>query len=328
MRKLNLQTDAFGITTIDTGFRRPGLVASYLIEEQGRYAFVDSGATSTLPVLLHAMQDLQVRPEQVDYVLVTHVHLDHAGAAGLLLQSLPEARLVVHPRGAPHMINPDKLIAGATAVYGEQAFRRIFGEIVPVPESRVIEAGDGFSLSLQGRELLFLDTPGHARHHYCVYDERSRGFFTGDTFGLSYRDFDQGEDVFLFPTTTPVQFDPQALHASIDRLISFQPRRMYLTHFGCITHLEKAAQRLHRQIDAFVGMAREVKASGDPCREAVSLRMRDFLFDQLREYGCRLSHENILALMQMDLDLNSQGICSWLDYLQHKGLDIPEAGTG
>lgn len=327
MNDLNLQTDAFGITTIDTGFKRPGLVASYLIEEKGRYAFVDTGAASTLPVLIRAMQQLQIAPEQVDYVLVTHVHLDHAGAAGSLMQSLPNASLVVHPRGAPHMIDPGKLIAGATAVYGEQAFRKIFGEIVPVAEERVLVAEDEFTLALNGRELLFLDTPGHARHHYCVYDDRSRGFFTGDTFGLSYRDFDCGEDIFTFPTTTPVQFDPQALHASLERLISYHPQRMYLTHFGCIGAPEKAAQHLHRQIDAFVSIAREVEASGQPCMETVMASMTEYLLAALQEYGCQASVETVLELMQMDLELNSQGICSWIGYLQHKGLAMPEPGV-
>ncbi len=208
-----------GVFTIDTGYQRKGLVASHLIQQGDRYAFVDVGTSSCLPVIHSVMADMGILPGQVDYVMVTHVHLDHAGAAGSLMQVLPQAQLVVHPRGARHMIDPSKLIAGATAVYGEERLTTTFGDILPVDAERVIEVGDQASLSLNGRELLFLDTPGHAKHHYCVYDERSQGFFTGDTFGLCYAPFSVNGKSFLFPTTTPVQFDPDALHASINTMM-------------------------------------------------------------------------------------------------------------
>ena len=252
-----------GISTIDTGYCRPGFDASHLIVAQGQAALVDVGTSHSVPHILQVLQDKGIARRDVRYVMVTHVHLDHAGGAGALLQHLPEAQLVAHPRGAPHMIDPGKLIAGATAVYGEARFRSLYGDIVPVASERVITATDNFELSLNGRSLLFVDTPGHARHHYCVWDPASRGIFSGDTFGLSYREFDTQHGPFIFPTTTPVQFDPDALHASIKRLLSFNPERMYLTHYGRVEDVPRLAVQLHRLIDVFVALARDVAAVGE-----------------------------------------------------------------
>ena len=245
-----------GITLIDTGYHRPAFDASYLIRSGTAAAFVDVGTAFSAPRLLQVLAEKNIACEQVRYVMVTHVHLDHAGGAGVLLRDLPNARLVVHPRGAPHMIDPAKLIAGAAAVYGEAQFQRLYGEIAPIPAARVIETVDNWRLDFNGRELLFLDTPGHARHHYGIYDETSRGIFTGDTFGLSYREFDSARGPFIFPTTTPVQFEPEALHASIERLLSLHAERLYLTHYGCVQDPPRLAARLHDLIDRFVDCAR------------------------------------------------------------------------
>ena len=209
-----------GISAIDTGYVRPRFDASHLVVENGRAAFVDVGTTHSAPGLLTALEAQGLPPGAVDYVIVTHVHLDHAGGAGEMMRRLPQARLVVHPRGAWHMVDPSKLWAGASAVFGKEFVLRSYGAPVPVDASRVVEATDGFTLELGGRPLRFLDTPGHARHHFCVWDETSRSMFTGDTFGLSYRELASARGAFVLPTTTPVQFEPEALLASIDRLVA------------------------------------------------------------------------------------------------------------
>lgn len=303
----------FGVYTIDTGFKRPGLVASHLIAEGGHAAFVDVGVATTVPVLLDALKFIEITPENVDLLLVTHVHLDHAGAAGVLMQHFPNASLVVHPRGARHMIDPSKLIAGATAVYGAAEMERTFGDILPVPASRVIEAPDLFKLSLSGRELLFLDTPGHARHHYCVVDEKSNSIFSGDTFGLSYREFDTRKGPFIFPTTTPVQFDPDALHASIDRLVEFRPERLFLTHFGCIDFTKHLADELHKHVDKFVEIANMLINAGEQRYRKIADALTYWLIESLRAHGCDLLDDKIIALMQMDIELNAQGLDFWLE---------------
>lgn len=313
MKDSRFQDLPYGITTIDAGYERPRLAASHLIVEDGLAAFVDVGTTHSVPTLLEALNRKGIPRENVAYVMVTHVHLDHAGGAGELMRHLPNARLVVHPRGARHMIDPGKLIAGVAAVYGADQMQARFGEVVPVPAERVIEAGDEFAVDLNGRRLLCLDTPGHARHHYCVWDEKSKGFFTGDTFGISYREFDVDGRAFIFTTTTPVQFDPPALHASIDRMMSYQPERMYLTHYGCVTDPERLARELHEQIDLYVAVAREAADAGEARHQRMKEGLAEIMLSRLAAHGCTMEREQILALLAMDLELNAQGLGCWLD---------------
>lgn len=298
-----LQHFDHGIVAIETHYVRPGLDASHLIIDGGRAAFVDTGSAHSVKYLLAALDTLGLDRGQVDYVLLTHVHLDHAGGAGPLMQALPNARAVIHPRGARHLIDPARLIAGSMAVYGEEKFRELYGELVPIPESRVLVAADGMRIKLGGRELLLIDTPGHAQHHYCIVDSAARAIFSGDTFGISYRELDTARGEFIFPTTTPVHFDPQALHASIDRLMSFKPQAIYLTHYSRVNGLERLAADLHADIDAFVEMA----PRGDLRRG-----MFDHLLARARRHEVRLSDERILELLGMDVELNAQGVEHWL----------------
>src|SRR5436190_14314137 len=176
---------AHGISAIDTGFFRPQFDASHLMVENGRAAFIDVGTNHSVPRLLAALAEKRIAREAVDFVVLTHVHLDHAGGAGALMRELPNARAIVHPRGVRHMVDPSQLIAGATDVYGAEEIERSYGTLVPIPAERIITAADGHAMNLAGRELLCIDTPGHARHHLSVWDARSRAFFPGDTFGLS-----------------------------------------------------------------------------------------------------------------------------------------------
>lgn len=308
-----------GIVTIDTDFHREGMVASHLIQQGDQCAFVDVGTSSCLQNIRNVMHAKDITPQQVKYIMVTHVHLDHAGAAGVLMAECPEAQLVVHPRGARHMIDPSKLIAGATAVYGEAALQEAFGDIIAVDASRVLEVDDESTLSLNGRELIFLDTPGHAKHHYCIYDELSNGFFTGDTFGLAYEALSVDGARFMFPTTTPVQFDPVALHQSIDRMLAYQPNQVFLTHFGCINNTHEKAEQLHRHIEAFVSIALQyASANHDECVAEISAALLFYLKIELKKFGCIISDEEIMRIMKIDLNLNAQGLCCWLDYHNKK----------
>ncbi|MFD2378745.1 MBL fold metallo-hydrolase [Ottowia pentelensis] len=231
--------DSHGIHVIDTGFVRPRLDAAYLIVEKGRGAFVDCGVNHSVPRLLAALADAGLAPADVDWLILTHVHLDHAGGAGELLRQLPEARLVVHPRGARHMIDPSRLWAGAAAVYGEAEMQRSYGRLVPVPAGRVVEAPDGHEVDLAGRRLICLDTPGHARHHNAIFDPASGWVFSGDTFGVSYREFDTAQGPFIVPATSPSEFDPPALHRSIDRLLALKPAAVCPTHYGPLTPVKR-----------------------------------------------------------------------------------------
>jgi len=301
-----------GIHVVDTGFHRPRYDAAYLIVENGRAAFVDTGTNHAVPRLLAALDAAGLAREAVDMVIPTHVHLDHAGGAGLLMQQLPRARLVVHPRGAPHMVDPSRLVAGATAVYGAEEIERSYGTLVGVAADRVVTTSDGMTLELAGRPLLFLDTPGHAMHHHCIWDERSRSFFTGDTFGLSHREHDTERGAWIMPTTPPVQFQPEALRRSIERLLTFSPQRMLLTHYGPVEDVPRLAALFLAQLDEMVAAARPLAGSPDRhaalkgALEAIHLR-------RLREHGVALPEARIRDLLGLDFELNAQGIGMWLD---------------
>ena len=301
-----------GISAIDTGFFRPRFDASHLIVERSRAAFIDVGTNHSVPLLLAALREKNLSVESVDYVILTHVHLDRAGGAGALIRHLPNARLVVHPRGARHMIDPSQLIAGATAVYGAEEIQRSYGQLLPVDAARVDIANDDHVIHLAGRELVCLDTPGHARHHMSLYDARSRAFFPGDTFGLSYREFDTDKGAFILPTTTPVQFEPEALHTSIERMLGYTPQQMFLTHYSRVTEVARLAQDLHEQIDAMVAIAR--KHAGDPQRhERITADLADLYTSRAAAHGCALSVARVRELLAMDIELNAQGLEVWLD---------------
>jgi glyoxylase-like metal-dependent hydrolase (beta-lactamase superfamily II) len=300
-----------GITAVDTEYIRPGLAASHIIQHAGGGAFVDVGTNYSVPHLLAALAQLQIEPQAVDYVFITHVHLDHAGGAGLLLQSLPAARLVVHPRGAPHLIEPAKLIAASKLVYGDELYRELYGELVPVDASRVTTCADLQTFDLRGRPFQVLYTPGHALHHYCLVDLAHHNLFTGDTFGLSYREFDTAQGAFGVPTTTPTQFDPQQLIDSIDRLMATEPRAAYLMHYSRITDLPRIAASLKAQIPQFVAMAQRHADANDPY-SAIYADMRALWITLAARHGLAEPQARVDEYLSKDLDLNTQGLIAWL----------------
>lgn len=310
--ELRYEDLGFGVTCIDTHLQRPGLASCYLLVAGGELAFIDCGTGNSLPYFLELLERKKFSVEQVRYVIPTHVHLDHAGGAGALMAHCPNAQLVVHPRGARHMIDPGKLEAGALAVYGQSAFDRLFGKLQPIDQQRVIEASEGFELNFNSRVLRFLDTPGHARHHVCIHDPLSKGVFTGDTFGVSYPELNQGRHRFIFPPTTPTQFDPDAWYESIDRLMALNPERVYLTHYGCHTEPEFLARELRYNIAEYVAIAEEFAGHEERLqRLAVELQRqaRNFLLDQ----QCGLDPDAIDELLAGDMRLNAQGLDYWLN---------------
>ncbi|MHA6203317.1 MBL fold metallo-hydrolase [Dyella soli] len=311
-----------GIYTIDTGFVRPRFDAAYLVVENGRGAFVDCGTNHAVPRMLDALTEAGLSPDDVDWLILTHVHLDHAGGAGELMARLARARLVVHPRGARHMIDPSQLWAGASAVYGEAVMEETYGRLRPIAAERVVEAPDGHIVLLAGRPLLCLETPGHARHHLSVYDERANVCFTGDTFGLSYREFDTSNGPFILPTTSPVQFDPDALHASIRRLVGLQPVAMYLTHYDRVQEVARLADDLHALIDAMVSIARSAQAGTyrvEDRHQAMKTALTNLYLSRAQAHGWQGDRTRLLEILGMDVELNAQGLGIWLDNQPRRG---------
>ena len=268
-----------------------------------------------MPLLLDALEQHGLTTDAVDFVFLTHIHLDHAGGAGLLMQHLPGARCVVHPRGAPHMVSPERLIAGTIGVYGEKKTYEMYGEIVPIDESRVVVAGDEDWFEFGGRRVQTLHTEGHARHHYVLHDPTSRGVFTGDSFGISYRECDTVNGEFIYPTTTPASFDPDEAHKAVDRIMGCRPRYLYLTHYSRITELERHAAQMHTDIDAFVDFAMRHKDDADRGAK-IEQALDDYLSGRLIEHGFKGGRDAIWSILSIDIVLNAQGLVAWLERME------------
>lgn len=302
------------VILLDTGFGdRPAFCAAWLVVEQGRAAFIDCGTLHSVPRMLAALDAAGVAHDAVDYVIATHVHLDHAGGAGALLRALPAAALVVHPRGAPHLVDPARLTASARQVYGDALFERAYGSLVPAPAERVRAAADGQVIKLADRPLLLAHTPGHALHHLSVWDERTSAWFTGDAFGISYREFDVGGRPFAIPTTSPVQFDPLQMKDSIRRLLAARPLACHLTHYGTVAgDVQRVGLRLVEQVDAMVALAEFLADAPD--RHAALVRALTRLYvDRARIHGVADPERRVPELLHMDIELNAQGLAVWLD---------------
>ena len=299
-----------GVYVVDTGLIRPRFDAAFLIVERGRAAFVDTGSNHAVPRLLAALAETGLSPACVEYVIPTHMHLDHAGGMGLLMQSLPNATVLVHPRGARHAIDPSALYRGALAIYGPEVMASTYGVPCAVDAERVRSTQEGMTIDLGGRALRFMDTPGHARHHHCIWDERTRGWFSGDTFGTSYREFDTARGPWIIPAATPVQFDPEAMQASVRRLLQAGPVCMYMTHFGRLGEVGLLAESLARQIDDMVALALALPPTATTV-DALKSGLAALYRRSLHEHGVLDLDEGIRTL-SLDIELNALGLAHWL----------------
>jgi glyoxylase-like metal-dependent hydrolase (beta-lactamase superfamily II) len=315
-----------GIFAVDAEYVHPGYAAVHIIRHDGRAAFVDTGTNYSVPYLLAALGELGIARDAVDYVFLTHVHMDHAGGAGLLMRELPNARLLVHPRGLPHMTDPTNVVAASQAVYGEEQFRRLYGDILPVAPERIVSVPDGFRCGLAGRELELIHTPGHALHHYAILDRAHACIFTGDTFGLSYRELDTPQGPFILPTTSPSQFDPDQLISSIDRLMSYAPESMYLMHYSRVTGTPRLAEMLKSQIREFVRIVRDCEALPD-AHNAIRAAMLELWLKLLQQQGSTCAPDDVAELLETDLELNAQGLLIWVARQRRSNSSNPLPGA-
>lgn len=304
-----------GVYAVDTGFIRPQFDASYIVTQRApsseRIAIIDTGTNYSVPRILATLSDLECTADQVDFIILTHVHLDHAGGAGTLMQACPQAQLIVHPRGAKHMIDPTVLRAGAVSVYGEETVEKDYGQLLPIDAQRVISAEDGYMINLAGRILVCLDTPGHAKHHMTIWDQMSHGAFTGDTFGLSYREFDTEKGPFILPTTTPIHFDPKALRISLKRIMALKPECIYPTHFSKVTGVPRLYQKLTDILTQVENLGKSLEKA-DHRHELLKNGLLNLYIQELRNHGCQLSDSKIEQLLSTDIELNAQGMGVWL----------------
>jgi glyoxylase-like metal-dependent hydrolase (beta-lactamase superfamily II) len=241
-----------GLVQIDLQFgQMDGVIAAYLLHGGGEAALVEVGPTTTRAVLEAGVHAAGLEMEDVDRLLVTHIHLDHAGAAGPLMRDYPRLRLGVHPVGAPHLADPSRLVASATRIYGDQ-MGPLWGEVAPIPTDRIDVLTDGEALDVAGRRLVARFTPGHASHHVAFIDEASGTVFTGDVGGVRI----QGT-IYVCPPTPPPDIDPAAWAESVAILRAAGARRLALTHFGVFDDVDAHLDALMPNLDAMIAIARE-----------------------------------------------------------------------
>ena len=317
-----------GIMGVDCRFVRAGLACAHVIIEAGRASVVDVGTAYSATEVAQALAKVQIPLEKVDYLFLTHVHLDHASGVGKFLELASQAKLVVHPLGARHMVNPSRLIEATIDIYGTKHVETHYGPILPVDSSRIIEATDGFELDFNGRCLKFLDTPGHSRHHYCMVDVRSRSIFAGDTFGVSFREFDTDKGPFIFPTTSPAHFDLDAAHESIDRLMNFNPEYFYLMHYSRIPATPNLALQLHEFLDVFADFTFKVLDLEENREQTLYENLMQFLLDRLQQHGSSLGLAQARELLEGDVRLNAQGLLVWAEAFKRRHGSKQNQGLG
>jgi glyoxylase-like metal-dependent hydrolase (beta-lactamase superfamily II) len=291
------------IQTIDCQYLFPQFAAAYLKTAGDEAFFVDNNTTHSVPLLLDALKRASLRPEQVRYVIITHVHLDHAGGTSALIKACPNATLLAHPKAAIHMVDPSRLVSSARKVYGDAEFERLYGEILPVAQNRVRSITDGETIDFGRSKLEFFYTRGHANHHFCILDRETESVFTGDAFGLAYPAL-QKNGLFIFPSTSPTDFDAPEAKLSVARITRSGAKTAYLTHFGGITEITEAAKQLNEHLDWSQGLLdRAVRA---PVQDD---GLTDFCLKEIRtRFQNLFPGADEQKLLSLDLELNAAGI--------------------
>lgn len=283
---------------------------TYVIDEE-ELTLIETGPSPSIKYVKKGLESLGFSLDQVKYIIVTHIHLDHSGGAGLLIRECPNAKVVVHPRGERHLINPRKLAAGARAVYGD-SFSELFDPILPVPEDQIIVKTEGDTLQIGPNcTLKFFDTPGHSKHHFSILDPVSNGIFTGDTVGIRYEQLSQlGIDFFL-PSTSPNHFDPNAMKNSIHKIKEMNVSRIYYGHFSWSEKVDDALSQVSRWLDIFVDEGEQVIAEGKGY-DVLAQRLLGKVKEELRELGIPDEHE-VYIIINLDMQVSALGI---IDYFQ------------
>ncbi|MBW7651749.1 MBL fold metallo-hydrolase [Anoxybacillus sp. ST4] len=307
----------FSISLIDLyDLQTAQRTGAYVFQEE-EVTIIETSASPSIPHLIKGLEALSIKLHDVKNIIVTHIHLDHAGGAGVLLQHCPNARVFVHPKGMRHLADPSRLIQGAKAVYGEK-FDALFDPIVPIPEDRLIAKEDGETLQIgKDRTLTFMHTPGHANHHFSIYDPKSNGIFTGDTAGVFYPQLLSYYVELYLPSTSPNQFDPEAMLASIERFKALRPGRIYFGHFGMSQQVQTVWEQLHYWLPIFVQVGNEVVSeqanqSFTEKTEAVFNRLFEIVRTFLRKQQVP-DDADVYQLLQLDLQVCAMGLVDYVE---------------
>lgn len=266
------------VTLDDNWMGRSRSIATALLESDGHYAIVDPGPGSTLETLHKELRAHDVSPGELDAILLTHIHLDHAGATGALVRENPKLAVYVHKLGAPHMVDPSKLLASAARLWPND-LQRLFGEMLPVPAAnlRILEGGE--TIALGSRKMGVAYTPGHASHHVSYFENLEGVAFVGDTTGVRI----QGHS-FVMPATPPPDIDLEIWEGSFQTILERKPKRLFLTHFGFSEnpsqHIAQFRERLHRWMAVTMEILRSAPSDA-AAMETFMFRMRADIAEHL-----------------------------------------------
>ncbi len=301
------------IYCIDSKYVRSNFASIHFIIENNKVVIIDTGTNYSCDHVLKSLKEFNLNNTSVEWIILTHIHLDHAGGAGKLMNIFPNAKLGVHPRGKKHMVDPKKLWTSVVGVYGQNQAEKQYGKLEPVMESRIHSIQEGTEINFQGRIFQIWDAPGHAKHHIFIKDSISKAIFTGDTFGVSYREFDNENGAFIFISSTPTQFDPQAFRNSIYRIIKDNPPHVFLTHYSKLESIKTCGNELLKQIDEYVAISESCKYDGKQISQNIEEKLTNLLLKKINSHGFYASKAKALELINADLSLNSSGLVCWVN---------------
>ena len=314
----NFSELGYRISLID-GFDlgRKNRTGTYVIADRN-ITLVETSASPSISHILKGLNDSGIALEDIAYIILTHIHLDHAGGAGLFLQHCPNAKVIVHPKGARHLEDPSRLIAGAKEVYRED-FDKLFNPIIPIPHDRIIIKDDKGSLQTSDTcTLTFYDTPGHANHHFSIFDPISKGMFSGDTVGVYYCELEQDGIEFYLPSTSPNQFNPEAMLAAADLYERLDVKRIYFGHYGVSENPKEVYKQLRYWLPIFVETAETAFKEYMTFREQVAATATN-IFDKVTAHlttmGVTMDHP-VFEILRLDLEVCAMGL---IDYLIKHG---------
>ena len=297
------------IIRVDCNYVESEFAAAYLLIRNNRGLFIECNTNYAIPFLKQAAADAGLIPDQIDGLIITHIHLDHAGGAGLFLKEFPNARLFAHPKAARHAIDPQRLVDSATLVYGEAFMQKMYGDILPCDPARVTLVQDGETIDFQGTKLQTKHVRGHANHHFVVIEPETKTLFSGDSFGVSYPQVnDKHGGLLVLASTSPTDFDGEAAIQSINWILGQDLEQIALTHFGFIqkSDIQTAGAILKDEIRYSMELMKQIKAE-NLSEETACKRLINFITEYFKMRGITFDQDDLRHL-DIDLKVNAQGI--------------------